>query len=231
MPFFVPKEPDLKKILSFIPKGMGLPLLVLFIWNAIVYLGSRVISTPLYHYDMSLPIDDRIPLLPWTASIYLGCYVFWVVNYILATYGDREKAFRFVSGEILAKTVCLICFVAIPATLTRPEVTGQGFWDGVIRLIYGTDPPDNLFPSIHCLASWFCYIAVRGNKKIPAWYRGFSLVFAIAVCISTVTTKQHVFVDIPSGILVAELGYYLTEKIGFRRVFQNFFEKRTGISA
>ena len=31
---------------------------------------------------------------------------------------------------------------------------------------------------------------------------------AVAVCISTLTTKQHVIWDVAAGILLAELGYW-----------------------
>lgn len=41
-----------------------------------------------------------------------------------------------------------------------------------MRFVYAVDAADNLFPSIHCLVSWFCYIGLRGRRDIPVWYRG-----------------------------------------------------------
>ncbi len=46
------------------------------------------------------------------------------------------------------------------------------------------DQPNDLFPSIHCMASLFCWIGVRGNYHIPRWYQYLSLIFAIAICIT-----------------------------------------------
>ena len=71
--------------------------------------------------------------------------------------------------------------------------------------VYSVDAADNLFPSIHCLVSWFCYIGIRGREDLPVWYRRFSCVMALLVCASTLTTKQHVLVDVAGGILLAEL--------------------------
>ena len=72
--------------------------------------------------------------------------------------------------------------------------------------------------------SWFCYIGIRGKKEIPKGYRIFSCLMAVAVFISTLTTKQHVLYDVVSGMLLAELSYALTVKTGFAKKYQSFFE-------
>lgn len=222
---FFRKGDNMKR--SLIPKGMGLPLLFVLFWNCLAYQATRLFNRGLYHYNMTLPIDGLIPLIPWTVSIYVLCYLFWVVNYILGTRRGRELGFRLLSAEFLSKAVCLILFMLVPTICVRPELQGGGLWNGILGLIYFVDTPDNLFPSIHCITSWFCYIAVRGDKTLPKWYRVFSLVFALAVCVSTLTTKQHLFVDAPTGVILAELCYYLTEKTGFRRLFQSLFESKS----
>lgn len=210
---------------SFVPKGMGIPLLFIFVWNAIVYCGSRFINTYFPHYNMTLPADGLIPLVPWMVSVYVLSYPFWFINYILGTRGSKEDGFRFLSAEFAAKTVCLLCFLLIPTICVRPELSGGGFWNWLLGLIYAVDTPDNLFPSVHCLAGWLSFIAVRNNPTVPKWYRWFSLAFAIAICASVVMTKQHVLVDIPSGVILAELSYWLVERTGFSKVFQSVFEK------
>lgn len=213
----------MKRILSWIPRNMLVPLLVTIAWNMAVYAGSRLLNGEWYHYNMELPLDRMIPFMPWTVSIYLICYLFWVVNYILAVRQSKEEACRFLSAELLAKTGCLICFLLLPTTNIRPEVGSGTIWQSIMSFVYTVDAADNLFPSIHCLVSWFCFIAVRKNEKIPKWYQLFSLVFALMVCLSTLTTRQHVFVDTVSGVLLAELCYWLTEQIGFSVAYRRLF--------
>lgn len=89
----------------------------------------------------------------------------------------------------------------------RPEVVGDDFCSWLVRFIYSADAPYNLFPSIHCLVSWYCYIGIRKSSKIPKWYQWFSCVFAILVCASTQFTKQHYLVDIAGGIFIAQVCY------------------------
>ena len=97
--------------------------------------------------------------------------------------------------------------------MVRPEIEGTTVFDWLLRLTYFFDAADNLFPSIHCFVSWLCWIGVRGKKEIPKWYRIVSLLMAVFICISTLTVKQHVIADVPAGIALAELSYFLSGKI------------------
>jgi membrane-associated phospholipid phosphatase len=105
----------------------------------------------------------------------------------------------------------------------RPEVTGEGFSSWLLRFLYRVDQPTNLFPSIHCLVSWLCYDGIRGKKEIPAWYRGFSCIFALLVVLSTQFTKQHYIADAAAGLILAEALFQLNKRISAYRYVQTFF--------
>lgn len=174
------------------------------------------------HYDISTVLDDKIPLVAGTVVIYFGCYLFWAVNYVIGCRQKQTEAFRFISADLLAKFVCMICFMVFPTTNTRPVIAGDSFFEQAMKWLYQIDAADNLFPSIHCLTSWFCFIAVRKNEKIPVWYRMGSFLLAVSVCISTLTTKQHVLIDVIAGITLAEGSYWLTDKSGFALHYQKW---------
>ena len=208
----------------FIPKMMIIPLLISITWNSITYFGSRMLTTNWQHTNAEIMLDTKIPFVPWTVFIYLSCYIFWIANYIIGSRQDKEEAFRLISADFLAKTICLLCFLLIPTTNVRPEVGTEGVWNQIMIHLYNTDAADNFFPSIHCLTSWFCYIAVRKNKSIPKPYVIFSLLYAISVCISTLTTKQHVIVDVVGGVGLAE-GSYFVVKYGFTSFYEKVIAK------
>lgn len=216
----------LEKIL---PSYAWLPLLVTVTWNSAVYYGARLITQGWPHHLIELPLDRAIPFVPWTVSIYYASFVFWVVNYILCARQGRERAYRFLSADLLAKTICLICFVAFPTTNIRPVVGDTGFWNAIMRMLYEIDAADNLFPSIHCLTSWFCYIGLRDVEKIPRWYRNCSFWMAVAVFISTLTTKQHVIVDVIGGVALASGCYWLAGRTKMPQRYGRVFEKIGGI--
>jgi len=210
----------------------GVALVVLFAlgWNQLIYYSAIWISESHHHYDMTTNIDRAVPFLPWTTGIYFGCYLLWIANYFLcAADKNTTRRDRFFSADALSKLMCFVLFVLVPTTNIRPEVVGDTFWDALTRHLYHIDSPVNLFPSIHCLVSWLCWVGVRDRKDVPAVHRWFSLAVAIAVCISTLTTKQHVIVDVLAGVGLAEGCYLLTGRFEkLRTVYAtviSFFKK------
>lgn len=202
---------------------MILPLVLAFSWNNLVYFGSRLITSDWPHTNAEIFIDQSIPFVPWTVIFYVSCYLFWIVNYIIGCRQEKEVAFRFLAADFFAKTICLFCFLLFPTTNVRPFIEGKDIWEKMMQGVYAADAADNLFPSIHCLTSWFCYIAVRKNPKIKKPYRLFSLFYALAVCVSTLTTKQHVIIDMIGGIFLAEFSYYLVDKLSFSKLYERIF--------
>lgn len=200
---------------GLIPVNMRLPVVLALVVNMIAYYGTRLVTKNFYHYDLTGGIDEKIPVIPWTILIYWGCYLYWAVNYVIGSRQEPQKAYRFFAADFLAKIVCLVIFLVFPTTNVRPVLTQDGFFTELMRTLYAVDAADNLFPSIHCLTSWFCFIAVRNNERICRLYRWISLIITILICISTLTTKQHVIVDAAGGIFLAEGCYGLAEKSNF----------------
>ena len=120
-----------------------------------------------------------------------------------------------------SRIICGIIFILIPTTNVRPEIIGNSLSANLMRFLYWIDSPTNLFPSIHCLVSWFCFIGIRKSEKIPRWYKIFSCIFALFVCASTQFTKQHYIVDVISGIAIAELCFYVGRKRHFNPLSGN----------
>lgn len=176
--------------------------------NFFIYFLCRFLAGDAVHYNFTTALDRAIPLVPWMVTIYWVCYLFWAVNYTLVFSGSREKAKRFFVAHCIAEAVCGLCFLFLPTTMVRPEIEGSSLFVWMLKLTYWIDKPDNLLPSIHCFASWLSWIGVRKEKRVPKWYRIFSLCMACAVCVSTLTVKQHLIADVISGVLLAEIAYF-----------------------
>ncbi len=204
----------------------AIQLIVALLWHELVYLGARWIAHGWVHYDLTTALDRRIPLVPWTIVIYFGCYLFWAANYYLCATQDAQERNRFFLADLLAKGVCFVLFLALPTTNVRPEIAGNGIFDHLMRFLYSIDAADNLFPSLHCLTSWLCWIGVRKRNDISGWYRWASLVIAILVCISTLTTYQHVIADVVAGILIAEACYFIAGRSRVRQMYTAMIRKK-----
>lgn len=194
-----------KWIKKIVPEYGFFPLIMAFLFNMTVYEGTKIIAKNWYHHTIMTQWDEKIPFIPETLCIYLGCYLFWIVNYIMIARLGKKEVYQFFTADFLSRCVCFVVFLAFPTTNIRPEITVGGFWNQGMQFLYSIDSAVNLFPSIHCLVSWFCYIGIRGNRIFPIWFRGGSCLLAMLVFVSTLTTKQHVVVDVFGGVLLAEI--------------------------
>lgn len=215
----------LKKYVDpFIKLNSVIPLASCFILNSVIYFGTQHLCKNWYHYDFTTEFDRAVPLIPQWVWIYVICYLFWIVNYIMIGHLGKETLYRFVAADMSSRIICMLFFILLPTTNIRPELIGDSTSIQILSFVYKVDLPMNLFPSIHCLVSWFCYIGIRGRKEIPAWYRCFSCIFAIAVMLSTQFTKQHYVIDIFGAVALAEISYYLSKKYKYYEIFKKYFE-------
>ena len=180
------------------------------LWNQLVYWGGAALAETRHHYQISTALDRAIPLIPWTVCIYFGCYAFWALHYCLCA-AVPLRARRFFTADFIAKGVCFVFFVGLPTTMARPTVQGLNVWESLVRALYILDAPVNLFPSIHCLNSWLCWASARDIPAFSRGYKAFALCAAVAVCVSTLTLRQHVLLDVAGGILLAEVCWRLAK--------------------
>ena len=194
-------------------KHQFLLLMAVLPFNGFIYYGARLLTRGSIHYSLALNADFTIPYVSWTIMIYWGCFIFWTINYLICMKYDKGDGYRFILSHFIGEAICFLIFITLPTTMKRAEPGLSGLSNQLVQLTYSFDEANNLFPSIHCFVSWLCFIGVRNNKHIPCWYRFLSLMMAIAVCISTLTVKQHVIMDVFAGIVVAETAYLLSTLI------------------
>lgn len=193
------------RIFKIFPLGTIVPYTCVFLYQCIVYFFTELYVNQLsYKFDLSLSLDKKIPVIPGYIYIYFSCYLFWIANILLSGKISKEHFYKIITTSFLSITICGIIFVFFPTTIQRPEIKVVNLSTFLLHYLYCIDHPVNLFPSIHCLSSWLAYIAIRGQKQIPIWYRMFSLFFAISVFISTQVLKQHYLLDVVAGIVLVE---------------------------
>lgn len=211
----------LKQLIRVVPSYGLFPVIFSFVFNCLVYAGSRMIAGGWYHHNIETSLDQKLPFVPQFLIVYFGCYIFWAVNYILIARQDRKSVYQFFTADFLSRCICLVFFLAFPTTNTRPVIQGSGLWDQAALWLYSVDAADNLFPSIHCLVSWFCYIGIRGRKEIPVWYQNVSLGIAVLVFVSTLLTKQHVLVDVAGGVLLGTICFLIGRQTRLYCIYAN----------
>lgn len=210
---------------GMIPGYSFFPVTLALLFNQTAYYGSRIIAGGWRHYNLETGLDLSIPFWPPAVSVYFGSYLFWAVSYILLARQEKREAYHFFLSMTLSKIVCMVWFLLLPTTNTRPAVEPEGFWNQAMIFLYSVDAADNLFPSIHCLESWLCFIGIRNRRETSRRYQRFSGVAAVLICVSTLLTKQHVIVDVIGGILLAELCFYMGKKKRVLNLYETYMDK------
>ena len=210
-------------VLKLAPRYAAFSLVFAFLWNSLIYNGAIALQSGRPALDMTTALEEAIPFQPGWIVVYFGCFLFWGVNYILISRRGQEVWFRFLTADLLAELICGLFFVFLPTTNVRPEIVSGGLFSQLTAWLYQIDPAKNLFPSIHCMASWFCFIGVRANRRIPLWYKEFNCVFALAVCASTLFLKQHCIPDVIAGLALAELCWFLAARTPLYRPIERIF--------
>lgn len=208
-----------------IPENTVLPLLCSLLLQALVFQGTKPLMAGAYHHNFETAWDLAIPFLPWTVLIYAGAFLYWFLAVVLIMQSGKENAFRFLWAHCISLLIALLFFVLLPTTNTRPEVQEGGLWNWGMRLVYFLDTPDNLFPSLHCELSWLCWRSLRQSSGISKFGKNCALVFTLLVFVSTLTTKQHILIDVFGGWLIAELAFRLCGKEAIMRPFYKVFDR------
>ncbi|MBQ4089015.1 MAG: phosphatase PAP2 family protein [Clostridia bacterium] len=143
-------------------------------------------------------------------------YVYWIAGYIAISRVSRERCRMLCRADYISKAIAAACFVLIPTTLPRDPISG-GLFEWALNIIYTLDSPYNLFPSMHCLFSWLIAREMMGIKEFRPAVKAGAVIFSFMVFASTLFTRQHFIVDIPAGMLVAEIARFISHKFEERR--------------
>jgi membrane-associated phospholipid phosphatase len=149
----------------------------------------------------TLPIDRMIPFLDWTIWVYLSQFVFLFLSYagVRTANGITRMAYSLSLASLLAFAIFLI----YPTSIMRDgfDANGKAF-----QFLYAIDSSANCFPSLHVALAWLAALGVRDER------RGLGTAFAMwaaAISLSTMTIKQHYFIDVIGGCLLAAFCRYV----------------------
>jgi membrane-associated phospholipid phosphatase len=113
---------------------------------------------------------------------------------------------------VLATVVAFVVFMAWPTTVERPPYDPASpvapLWAG----LYAFDAPTNAFPSLHVALA---VIAAAAMVPEGGVWRAIGPLWAGAIVVSTLTTKQHVAVDLAGGFAVGGASLLAIRRVTF----------------
>ncbi|MDB5986428.1 MAG: serine/threonine protein phosphatase [Nevskia sp.] len=146
--------------------------------------------------EIGMAWERAIPFLPWTILPYLSIDLLYVVSPFVCR--SRRELRVHVLRFAVATAFALACFMLFPLRFgfARPETSGLP--DLLFRLLGTVDHPYNQAPSLHVallVILWDCY-----RKHLQPRWRWLLHLGLVAITASVLTTWQHHFLDVPSGL-------------------------------
>ncbi len=154
-----------------------------------------------------LGIDRQIPFWPWTIWIYQATAPFMLLLFLLAQNPTNLNSLIFAYTTLMVGGAFIFFF--FPTTVPRdiyPIPTTTDAWTRWnFEKLREVDKPVNCVPSMHvALTLLFTLLFVQEQQHLLPYFS----IFGLAIVLSTMTTKQHYFIDVIAGAL-AGVGVYL----------------------
>jgi membrane-associated phospholipid phosphatase len=107
---------------------------------------------------------------------------------------------------MLNSILAAVVFFVWPTTGVAQDPMSGGTVGLLWSVLQAVDRPANLFPSLHVANTCTCALALwreRGGWRLvaPVW--------AVAIALSTLTTKQHLLIDLFGGLALAGFSDWL----------------------
>ena len=199
----------------------------LFIY-AIIYLSwfgylEKTVKRPANLIHMSL--DDRIPFCEFFIVPYLLWFAYISVVVLYFFFKDKQDYYRTCVFLFTGMTIFLIVSTLWPnGHHLRPAVMPRdNIFSTVVAMLYKTDTPTNLWPSIHVYNSLGAHFAVFRNEKLhrkPLAHIG-SLVLCVSIILSTMFLKQHSVFDVLTAFIMAAVMYIVVYGFDIVTIWQN----------
>lgn len=159
-----------------------------------------------YHIIYS-PLDDKIPFVEYFVLPYVTWffYIAAVLIYFLAhNKRDYLRATFMVDTAMIVST--LICVVYPSVHELRPAVfENSNLCTKLVRLLYSTDNPAVIMPSMHTSVSVLLAVAIWTSESLRhcTWAKIGSAILSTLIVLSTVLIKQHSVLDLFAGLGMA----------------------------
>lgn len=149
--------------------------------------------------------EQYIPLWAWSIIPYWSIDLFYGLSIVLCfnKFELRQHVLRLFSAQLIAVTL----FILFPLKFSWIRPAQEGFLGWCFDILMGFDQPYNQAPSLHIILLLILWDFFRRHTH-KAWHWLVDL-WSLLIGISVLTTWQHHFIDVPTGIIVGALCMWL----------------------
>ncbi len=184
------------------PEFSHLKLLFGWVVYFVFYFLTENLIAPKDCYSVHFWLDDIIPF----HEIFVIPYVFWyglIIYSLLYFMLYNIQSFRNLQKYIiLTQAVAVFIYILFPTRQDlRPDIFPRdNFLTSCVAFLYRIDTNTGVCPSLHVAISGGIVSVWCKEKDVTLSWKGFIIIAAILICLSTMFIKQHSAVDVLAAI-------------------------------
>ncbi len=155
-----------------------------------------------------------MPFLAWTIAPYWTTNLLYAGSFFLCRTGAELVAHA--RRLLTVQVVCVACFLVVPLQFSWAKPASPGAYGWLYAALGSFDKPYNQAPSLHVALT--VVLAALYLGRVPRWLQFSFAAWSGLIVASVMTTFQHHFIDIPTGVLAGLVCVWVWPLDGARRV-------------
>ena len=145
--------------------------------------------------------EQHIPFWAWTIVPYWSLNVLYALAFFLCHNTAQQN--RYIAQLLLAQAIAISCFLLFPLQFSWLKPATDGLSGSLFASLAAFDQPYNQAPSLHIIL-----VLIVGRfywHRLPQGWRGVWAAWFTLIALSVLSTWQHHFIDIPTGLLAGAI--------------------------
>lgn len=141
--------------------------------------------------------ERYIPFWPWTIVPYWSLDLFYAISLFVCT--TRREVDRHGQRLLLTQLISVTCFILFPLRFSFDRPQSDGLFGAMFNALTSFDKPFNQAPSLHISLMVVVWERLAAHMTKYRWVLH---VWMTMIGLSILTTYQHHFIDLPTGLAV-----------------------------
>jgi hypothetical protein len=142
--------------------------------------------------------ERSIPFVPWTIVPYWSIDLLYVLSIFVCT--TRRELDRHAQRLLAVQLISIAFFIALPLRFSFERPAAEGLFGALFTALGSFDKPFNQAPSLHIGLLLVVWVTLARHSA-PRW-RWVLHAWMSLIGLSILTTYQHHFIDLPTGLAV-----------------------------